>query len=208
MVESPWPTIHAERAALATDLEGVTPERWTTPSLCQGWTVHQVLAHMLATAEMNPLTFFGKFAGSGFNFAKMADKDIAKHSHGGPIATLKAFHAVQSASSAPPGPKDSWLGEALVHAEDIRRPLGITHAYPLPWVTRAIDFYAGSNTLIGGKRRVEGVALTATDTAWTHGSGPAVEGPAMSLLLATTGRVAGVDDLTGPGVDTLRARCG
>jgi uncharacterized protein (TIGR03083 family) len=207
MAESPWPTIHAERAALAADLDDVPADRWSTPSLCEGWTVHQVLAHMLATAEMNPLTFFGKFAGAGFNFAKMADKDIAKHSHGGPLATLKAFHAVQSSTSAPPGPKDSWLGETLVHAEDIRRPLGIAHAYPLPWVTRAIEFYAGSNTLIGGKRRVDGLTLTATDADWSHGSGPVVEGPAMSLLLATTGRTSALDDLTGDGVDTLRSRC-
>lgn len=206
MAESPWPTIHAERAALAADLEGVTVDRWSTPSLCEGWTVHQVLAHMVATAEMNPLTFFGKLAGSGFSFSKMADKDIERHSHGGPLATLKAFHAVKSSTSAPPGPKDSWLGEALVHAEDIRRPLGISHAYPLPWVTRAIDFYTGSNMIIGGKRRVEGVTLSATDTGWTRGSGPVVEGPAMSLLLAATGRTAALDDLTGDGVEILRRR--
>jgi uncharacterized protein (TIGR03083 family) len=207
MAESPWPTIHAERAALAADLEIVPADRWSTPSLCEGWTVHQVLAHMLATAEMNPLTFVTRFAASGFNFTKMADKDIIRHSHGGPLATLKAFHAVHSSSSAPPGPRDSWLGETLVHAEDIRRPLGIAHAYPLPWVTRALDFYAGSNTLIGGKRRVDGLTLAATDAAWTHGAGPAVEGPAMSLLLATTGRSAALADLTGPGLDTLRSRC-
>lgn len=207
MAESPWPTIHAERASLAADLEGVPADRWSTPSLCEGWTVHQVLAHMLATAEMNPVTFFRKFAGSGFNFAKMADKDIARHSHGGPLGTLKAFHAVHSSTSAPPGPRDSWLGETLVHAEDIRRPLGIAHDYPLSWVTRAIEFYAGSNTLIGGKRRVDGLTLQATDAGWSHGSGPAVEGRAMSLLLATTGRKVPLDDLTGPGVDTLRSRC-
>jgi len=44
MAESPWPTIHAERAALADDLAGLSAEQWATPSLCQGWTVHQVLA--------------------------------------------------------------------------------------------------------------------------------------------------------------------
>jgi uncharacterized protein (TIGR03083 family) len=207
MAESPWPTIHAERAALAADLESVPADQWSTPSLCEGWTVQQVLAHMLATAEMNPLTFLGRFAAAGFNFAKMADRDIERHSRGGPLATLKGFHAVQSASSAPPGPKDSWLGETLVHAEDIRRPLGIAHDYPLPWVTRAIEFYAGSNTLIGGKRRVAGLRLEATDADWSHGSGPTVAGPAVALLLATTGRRAAVADLTGDGVHTLRSRC-
>ena len=68
------------------------------------------------------------------------------------------------------------------------------------------EFYAGSNVLIGGKRRVEGVTLQATDTDWSHGSGPLVSGPVMALVLATTGRTAALDQLTGPGVGVLRSR--
>jgi hypothetical protein len=67
-------------------------------------------------------------------------------------------------------------------------------------------FYAGSNVLIGGKRRVAGLTLRATDTDWSHGSGPLVEGPAVALMLATTGRRAALADLRGPGVETLRSR--
>ncbi len=113
---------------------------------------------------------------------------------------------MESSTAAPPGPKLSWLGEALVHAEDIRRPLGIAHDYPLASVTAVTEFYAGSNVLIGGKRRVTGLTLKATDTDWSHGSGPVVEGPAVALMLATTGRKQALDDLTGPGVETLRTR--
>ena len=93
-----------------------------------------------------------------------------------------------------------WLGEVIVHNEDIRRPLGMPHAYPTEWVTRVIEFYRGSNVLIGGKRRTAGLTLRATDTDWSHGSGPAVEGPAMSLLMATSGRSVALDDLTGEGI--------
>ena len=60
--------------------------------------------------------------------------------------------------------------------------------------------------LIGSKKRVAGVTLKATDTDFSHGSGPVVEGPALSLLLATTGRKPALDDLTGPGVELLRSR--
>jgi uncharacterized protein (TIGR03083 family) len=119
---------------------------------------------------------------------------------------LAAFRAVETATSAPPGPKLSWLGEALVHAEDIRRPLGIAHEYPVASVTAVTDFYAGSNVLIGGKSRVAGVTLQATDTDWSHGSGPVVSGPARALMLATTGRKAALDELSGPGVEILRSR--
>ena len=102
----------------------------------------------------------------------MTEKRIAEERAGGPAATLAAFRAVETATSAPPGPKLSWLGEALVHAEDIRRPLGIAHEYPVASVTAVTDFYAGSNVLIGGKNRVAGLTLQATDTDWSHGSGP------------------------------------
>lgn len=201
-----WPVVHVERRALADDLAGLAPEQWATPSLCPGWSVHDVLAHMVATAKETPPAFLAGMVASGFRMSRFTEKLIAREQAGGPAATLAAFRAVEKATSAPPGPKLSWLGEALVHSADIRRPLGIPHAPPPAAVTAVTEFYAGSNVLIGGKRRVAGLTLKATDTDWSHGAGPLVEGPAVSLMLATAGRRAAVDDLRGPGVATLRAR--
>ncbi len=206
MADDMWNVVHAERRALAADLAGLTPDQWRTPSLCTGWTVHDVLAHMVSTAKLTPPAFFAGMLGAGFRFDRFTAKRIAAESAGGPEATLAAFRAVETSTSAPPGPKLSWLGEVLVHSEDIRRPLGIAHEYPVGSVTDVIDFYAGSNVLIGGKRRVDGVTLQATDTDWTHGAGPLVTGPARALMLATTGRKAALDELSGPGVEILRTR--
>ena len=206
MSDDIWPVVHAERRALAEDLAGLTPEQWATPSLCSGWSVHDVLAHMVATAQETPAGFFAAMVRSGFRIERMTAKRIAEERSGGPAATLAAFRGVETATSAPPGPKLSWLGEALVHSSDIRRPLGIPHAPPLDAVTKVTEFYAGSNVLIGGKRRVAGLTLKAIDTDWSHGDGPLVEGPATSLMLATTGRMAALADLRGPGVETLRSR--
>jgi len=206
MSDDIWPVVHAERRALAADLADLTPEQWATPSLCTGWSVHDVLAHLVATAKETPPRFLVGMLTSGFRLSRMTEKRIAEERAGGPAATLAAFRAVETATSAPPGPKLSWLGEALVHAEDIRRPLGIAHEYPVASVTAVTDFYASSNVLIGGKNRVAGVTLQATDTDWSHGSGPVVSGPARALMLATTGRKAALDELSGPGLETLRAR--
>ncbi|MEP7055417.1 MAG: maleylpyruvate isomerase family mycothiol-dependent enzyme [Actinomycetota bacterium] len=206
MAENPWPTVHAERKALAADLADLTPAQWNTPSLCTNWTVLQALAHQVATAKMTPPKFLAKMAVARLDFQRLTAKEIAVESAGGPVATLAAYRAVQNASSAPPGPKLSWLGEAFVHSEDIRRPLGITRDYPVDWVTKVIEFYSGSNVLIGGKNRVAGLTLKATDADWSHGEGPVVEGPAMSLLLATTGRKVALHELAGPGLATLAAR--
>ena len=202
-----WPTIAAERGALAGDLGGLTPAQWDTPSLCAGWTVRDIVAHLSATASLNPATFFLGMTRAGFNFNKFANDQIAKHRGADPVATLAEFRGLRNSTSAPPGPKTSWLGEVVVHGADVRRPLGIPHTDAPEAVRQVIDFYKGSNMLIGSKNRVAGLALHATDQDWQHGQGDAVEGPLMSLLLAMTGRGAACDDLTGPGAQTLRSRC-
>jgi len=206
MASSPWPVIHQERGALVDDLSSLSDAQWQTPSMCSEWSVHDLLAHMVATAEMTKLGFFGKFAGSGFNFDKFAAKEVAAGTARGPAATLQAMRDAQNNTSSPPGPVDSWLGETLIHSEDIRRPLGIKHEYPPEAVVRLLDFYKGSNLIVGAKKRISGVALRATDADWSTGNGPEVSGPAMSLLLAMTGRSASLDDLSGDGLETLGSR--
>jgi len=202
-----WTTIASERGALADDLDGLADDRWQTRSLCTEWTVHDVLAHMASTADMSAGKFFAGFAGSGFSFTKFTEKGIADKRGATPGETVATFRALQHSTKCPPGPKVSWLGETVIHAEDIRRPLGIRHTYDSDAVRQVADFYKGSNTLIGAKNRVAGLRLAATDADWKNGDGPEVRGPLHSLLMAMTGRGIACDDLTGEGVGTLRRRC-
>jgi len=201
-----WDMIHAERAALAEDLTGITTEQWAIPSLCSDWTVHQVLAHIVATTTMTPARFFARFAGAGFDFTRFNARNVASSSGPTPTDTLAEFRAHLRDRTSPPGPKDTWIGEIVIHGADIRRPLGIGHQPPTATVLRVAEFYKGSNLIVGAKDRVSGLTLRATDADWTHGAGPEVTGPVLSLVLAMTGRRAGLEELTGPGVDTLAAR--
>jgi uncharacterized protein (TIGR03083 family) len=201
-----WPIIHGERAALLADLKPLSAEHWETPSLCADWTVRQVLGHMISTARMTPTAFLTGFAGSAFNFTTFAAKGVARETAGSVPDQLAAFESVQSATTHPPGPTDSWLGEAIIHAEDIRRPLGIKREYPLEAVVRVADFYKKSNLIVGARDRIDGLRFTASDIDWTHGVGSEVRGPILSLVLAMTGRSAALADLTGAGVASLRAR--
>jgi uncharacterized protein (TIGR03083 family) len=155
---------------------------------------------------MTPTKFVLKMLGTGLRFEAFTAKSIAAETAGTPADTLAEFRRVATSTSAPPGPVDSWLGETLVHAEDIRRPLGIAHTYPPDALVRVADFYKGSNLLIGAKSRIAGLSLRSTDTAWTIGSGPEVTGPMLALVLAMAGRPAGLDDLSGDGLETLRER--
>jgi uncharacterized protein (TIGR03083 family) len=201
-----WPVVHAERKALAADLRALGDDDWATRSLCGEWTVRDVLAHMISAGTLTPPAFFGQLIASGFSFDKVQEKGVAAHQGTSPADTLAGFEAVLTSVKHPPGPGNTWLGEVIVHSEDIRRPLGITHQYPTAAVVQVADFYQGSNLLIGAKRRIEGLTLRATDAAWSHGTGPEVSGPIIAIVLAMTGRKTAADDLTGDGVTTLRAR--
>ncbi len=204
--ESPWPIIHAERAALAADLQSLSAEQWETRSLCPGWSVRQVFGHMTATAKMTPPKFVAKLAKAGFKFHEMSARDVARETAGTTAEQLAEFTGQVDATTHPPGQLDAMVGEVIVHGEDIRRPLGVSHSYSAAGIIRAANFYQSSNLLIGAKKRIAGLTLRATDADWSTGSGPEVSGPAISLLLVMTGRAAALDDLSGEGLPTLRAR--
>jgi uncharacterized protein (TIGR03083 family) len=204
---SPWDLIHAERAALADDLDGISDSDWRAASLCDGWTVHDVLGHILVTAKMTPSRFLARFAGSGFRFDAMSAKAVESETAAGPAATLAELRAHVDDTTSPPGPVDSWLGETIVHSTDIRWPLALSHEVPVGAVVRIADFYKGSNLLIGAKKRVLGLGLRASDVDWAHGDGPEVNGPILPLVMAMTGRSAALEHLSGAGVPILAERC-
>ena len=202
-----WRTVAAERGSLADDLADLSAQQWQTPSLCEGWTVLEVLAHQTGTASMNAPRFLLRWAAAGFSIPRYADREIRRHLGDSPRATLKEFRDRQHSTSCPPGPKVTWLGEVIVHSEDIRRPLGIRHAYPPEAVRKVLDFYAGTDLVLGVKSRIKELRLKATDDDWSHGEGPLVEGRLIDLLMAATGRGVACESLTGDGVSTLRLRC-
>jgi uncharacterized protein (TIGR03083 family) len=201
-----WAVVRSERRALATDLKSLDESQWSTPSLCGDWTVRDAVAHMTATAKITPVAFFPKLLASGFSLSRLQMKDISVERGASPAETLARFEAVEASVKGPPGPAETMLGETIVHAEDIRRPLGVDHQYPVEAVVRVADFYKNSNLIIGSKRRIAGLALHATDTDWSHGTGPEVSGPILALVLAMTGRKTAVSQLSGEGVATMQAR--
>ena len=201
-----WPKIQAEREACADLFESLTPEQWTSASWCQGWSVREVAGHLIAATEQSPVVFFARLAGAGFSFDKMVAADAKRCSSGDPSRLAAQMRAGALRRNHPPGPATAMLGEAVVHGEDIRRPLGMSREIPEETLVTVADFYKGSNLLIGAKRRISGLRLEATDASWTNGDGPEVSGPLVSLVLAMTGRRGAYADLSGGGVATLAAR--
>ncbi len=206
MAANPWPIIHAQRHALVADVEPLTEEQWGTQSLCAEWSVRDVVAHMNATAQMTPPRFFGKFVGAAFKFHTVSARDVAAERGSSGADALNRFKQHLDDTTHPPGPIDAMVGEVVVHGEDIRRPLGIRHRYADEALVTAADFYRKSNLIVGAKRRADGLTLRATDVDWSAGSGPVVSGPLSSIILAITGRRAGLAELSGEGVAALTSR--
>lgn len=201
-----WEIVRPEREALAADLEAIDEAAWATPSLCPGWTVRDVVAHVTALARMTPVKFFSKLLASGFNPSRVQARDIALEKGGTVADTLAGFRRITANESGLPGQAKTLVGETLVHAEDIRRPLGIAHQYPLDALAAVADLYKGSNLIAGTKRRIAGLALQATDIPWSTGAGPVVSGPMLSLLMVMAGRATVLVDLQGAGIQILGTR--
>jgi uncharacterized protein (TIGR03083 family) len=182
------------------------PDQLDTPSLCGGWSVRDVIGHMIGTGHTSPLNFFGSLIAAGFNFDRFANKKLRQWNTGSPAELAEKMRATTTSTKSPPGPAMAWLGEAIVHAEDIRRPLGDKHVYAADHIVPVADFYKGSNLLIGAKKRIAGFTVRANDVDWSTGTGPEVVGPAAAIVSAMTGRKAALADLKGDGLDQFAAR--
>ncbi len=199
-----WPLVHAERRALIDDLEGLDDEQWSRPSLCDGWTVHDVAAHLVDVALTTRLGFAIDMARARFDFDRQNTNGLERARGATPQETVQRLRSVATRTSGPPAPADTRIVEEVVHGEDIRRVVGMRRDYPGEAVARSLLQQARMPASFGGaKELVTRVRLTATDLDLSIGEGPEITGPALALLLAVTGRRVALDELAGPGLATL-----
>jgi len=201
-----WAMIHAERKALAATLESLTPEQWRSASLCAGRTVGLLAAHVLAGAEQTPGRFLRGMLVTGFRFNALMDRDARSREQLAPQQIVDRLRQRTTTTNHPPAPAMAMLGEVVVHGEDIRRPVGLPGTVADVAANACLDMYTKATFPVGGKKRIRGLRLVAADTGWSYGAGPEVSGPALSLLLAMTGRAAGMDGLSGDGAPVLGQR--
>lgn len=195
-----WPAVHNERQALIEDLESLTPEQWAAPSLCAGWDIHDVLAHLVDTAKTTRLRFLRDMVAAKFDFDRATERGVTRERAATPKATLAEFRRLREATRTPPAAPATRLVEAIVHGEDIRRPLGLTGTYPGESVDAALQYQLTTGAALGGgKERAVGFRLQASDSQFEHGSGPGVSGTSLALLMAVSARPVHREDFSGAG---------
>jgi uncharacterized protein (TIGR03083 family) len=194
-----------ERERLLAVLEGLDDAGWRTPSLCTGWTVRDLVVHLLMPYELSVPRFLALMARSGFRFDRAADR-WARTDDRSPADVVSALQDTEHRTfeAGPGAPAEAPLSHLVIHAEDVYRPLGV------PSPTDPEDAGIALGQLIGRRALapalLDGLAFTATDTDWRHGTGATVSGPATALLTTLAGRPAALDELSGDGVPEVRAR--
>jgi uncharacterized protein (TIGR03083 family) len=193
-----WQHIDTERAWLTELLDSLPDEAWRRPSLCTGWTVRDVAAHLtFAHTPVHELLWPAIRA--GFRYDRIIH-DAAVRSpltHGEIVAVLRGFigsrRRVAFITDLEP------LIDILVHNQDISVPLGVEHPMPPDAAAAAADRVLSTPRPIRRWRPPQGVRLVATDVDWSYGTGAVVHRPMQSHLLALTGREAAVRGRTAAG---------
>jgi uncharacterized protein (TIGR03083 family) len=185
-----WQHIDTERAWVA-DLLGSLPEAaWDRPSLCAGWRVRDVGAHLaLSHARVRDLLWPAVRAGFRYNAMIKYSALHSQLTHEQIVAALRGF--VGSRKMAPIVSELEPLLDILVHTQDICVPLGIDHPMPVEAAAVAADRVLALRGLMRLWKPPSGMRLVATDTDWTYGDGVVVRAPVQSHLLTLTGRQLG-----------------
>ncbi|TDD32285.1 maleylpyruvate isomerase family mycothiol-dependent enzyme [Nonomuraea terrae] len=199
--------VEAERLSLADFLNDLSEREWQTDSLCPGWTVHDVAAHLTLSTRSTFLGTLGGVIRAGGDFNTMiATQARARAAKFSPAQLIAQIHQTAGSPRRAPGtgPLDP-LVDALVHGQDIARPLGRVRQMPAVSATVALD-YVRDSAFYGCRERFRGMRLIATDLDWSAGQGPdEIRGPVDDLLLLATGRPTGLTALSGTGAERIRA---
>jgi uncharacterized protein (TIGR03083 family) len=201
-----WALAHAERAALAEDLSGLSAEQWRHGTLCGRWDVEDVVAHLTAAASLNRWKWLRSMLAARLRPDVHNQRRLLEHRGATPADTLDRFRAVIKSTTAPSAHIPAYLGEVVVHAQDIRHPLGLERTPSVEALTPVAEFFARRDFTVASHTRVAELHLRADDGPFAAGSGALVTGSTLALVMSMAGRVPYVDELDGPGVQLLRSR--
>jgi uncharacterized protein (TIGR03083 family) len=204
-----WRAIDVQRTSLTALLDNLSDDEWRQPSLCAGWTVRDVAAHLTMQQLRfgDVISMMGKWRGSLDRTTQhVARLRAAELTTDQIIAKIRAMIGSRRHNFGVTYLET--LCDILVHSQDIAIPLGRR-------LDMAPDAAATSASRVlsmrwpppqPSARKVAGFRLTATDTSWSAGDGPEVRGPMAALLLVCCGRLAALPQLSGDGAADLAAR--
>ena len=211
-----WAAVDDQRARTADLLERLTPAQWDHPSLCAGWTVGQVAAHL--TLQQQRLGDVVAFVARHPRMLRRLTLNASIHESAVIQERLLPRQEVVDRIRAMIGSRRhnafvtplETLTDVLVHSQDVAVPLGLDLRDRPGGRGGGGRAVLGHAETPGSPRSSAGSRSTGTGSppptpTWTRGEGPEVAGPAAALLLLVTGRDVALDRLTGEGAAGLRS---
>ena len=192
------PVVAAEFTGLADLLAAASPAQWDTPSLCAGWRVREVIAHLTMAARYSEAEFMTELRRCDFDFTRLSNEVASRD------ASLPADELVAGLRSdvmrhwtPPGGGYHGALNHVVIHGLDVTVPLGASCRSPDETIRVVLD-----DLTAGGGHAHFGIVidnrrLDASDLDWSHGSGPVLRGAAADLALALCGRTVPAGRLEG-----------
>jgi uncharacterized protein (TIGR03083 family) len=193
---------------LADLLESLSAEQWDAQSLCAGWRVKDVVAHMAVGHTMPVLGFGVALARHRFRISAASYTLATSYADAHPVDQILARFREGTAGRPRAAARFVAIRELftdhLVHHQDIRRPLGLARVIPTDRLHAALTALPRLSGRVGSRRRVAGLRVVATDVDFARGTrGPTLRGPAEALIMALTGRAAALAELSGDAVPML-----
>ena len=182
--------IAAQRGELAAALDALPASGWDEPTLCAGWRVREVVAHVTMPFRYSGRRFALELVKSRGRFNEMADRvalrDAARMS---PAELAEAVRSNVGHPWRPPGGGfEGALAHDVIHGLDITVPLGLAFAIPEERLRRVLPVSAADKTVTFFGADLAGIEFRARDMDWTLGAGTPLTGAAADLLLAMCGR--------------------
>ncbi len=194
----------ANRRLLADFFDGLDDAQLDTQSLCDAWSVREVLGHLVMAVSMGLGSFAVEVLRSRGSVDRASVATAVRFAER-PVAEL-ADELRRHADSGGPRPMGQ-LTDTSIHLRDCARPLGLADDVGLDHWRTVLDWLptrkAHGHVRLG---MVDGLSFRASDQDWAWGKGPEVVGTSEALALGITGRAVVLDELDGPGAGELRRR--
>jgi len=190
--------IAAERRDLAAELSALPAEAWDAPTLCAGWRVRDLVAHVTMPFRYSTGRFVFEMLRSGGRFHAMANRCARRDAAAPPAELLAALGDNATHPWKPPG--GGYVGALthdVIHGLDALVPLGIDRRVPHDRLRVVLDSITAPAALKHFGTDLSGAELRANDMEWSFGSGQPVSGAAQDLALVLCGRKLPSGHLTG-----------
>jgi uncharacterized protein (TIGR03083 family) len=190
--------VAGERADLAVLLGELPEAEWDRPTLCEGWRVRELVAHIVMPYRLSMPRFLWGMVRSGGKFDRFADRHARSEAAAlSPDELTETLRQNVDHPWKPPGGGDQGaLSHDVIHGLDLTVALGIDRQVPAERLRLILDDLNPRQVKYFGVD-LTGVQLRATDLDWTYGTGDPVTGSAQDLLLVLCGRTLPSDHLSG-----------